>query len=182
MNSETKIFKKDKTFTVWLLMGLACGILLLDFFSKAYIHSELPLNIFASPTYPYGGIGIFQNWHGIDFSIHHVANKGAAWGMLASFQDYLLYLRIFIIACMLGYLLFFKASRAYQCPFTLIIAGASGNVIDYFLYGHVIDMFHFTFWGYTYPVFNIADSAIFCGVVWLLFVSLFCSNKKTVVI
>ncbi|MFI5335094.1 MAG: signal peptidase II [Chlamydiales bacterium] len=35
----------------------------------------------------------------------------------------------------------------------------------------MIDMFHLFFWGYSYPVFNIADASIFLGIVWLLFQS-----------
>jgi lipoprotein signal peptidase len=29
-------------------------------------------------------------------------------------------------------------------------------------------MFCFIFWGYVYPVFNIADAAIFCGILMML--------------
>jgi signal peptidase II len=50
----------------------------------------------------------------------------------------------------------------------MILAGAVGNVFDCIVYGHVIDMFCFIFWGYIYPVFNIADAAIFCGILMLL--------------
>ena len=49
---------------------------------------------------------------------------------------------------------------------TLILAGAISNVIDTFVYGHVVDMIHFTFWGYDYAVFNLADSAVCLGVFW----------------
>ena len=50
--------------------------------------------------------------------------------------------------------------------------GALCNILDYFFYGHVIDMLHFVFWGYDYPVFNVADSFICIGVFWLFFASL----------
>ncbi len=121
--------------------------------------------------YPHGGIAIFHNVLGIDFSIVHQTNKGAAWGMFAYFQDYLLFFRLMTIGLILGYLFFFNKNPLRRFPLLLILTGAIGNVIDYFVYGHVIDMFYFTFWGYSYPVFNIADSAIFCGVALLLFQS-----------
>lgn len=47
--------------------------------------------------------------------------------------------------------------------FALIIAGALGNLIDRFLYGHVIDyiLFHTQTW--SFAVFNLADSFITVG-------------------
>jgi signal peptidase II len=47
--------------------------------------------------------------------------------------------------------------------FALIIAGALGNLIDRFLYGHVIDyiLFHTETW--SFAVFNLADSFITVG-------------------
>jgi signal peptidase II len=152
------------------LVALALLVFGLDFFSKSYVHQTIPL---ASYSYPYGGIGVFQDFYGIEFSIVHVINTGAAWGFLSSMQDYLPYLRLLIVGSMLVYLFFFKAKKSLQVPFVLIIAGALGNICDYFLYGHVVDMFHFKFWGHVYPIFNVADSAIFCGIVWLMLQSFF---------
>ena len=56
-------------------------------------------------------------------------------------------------------------------PLTCIAAGALGNILDFFLYGHVIDMFYLIFYKYSYPIFNVADSAIFLSVMYLLFTS-----------
>jgi signal peptidase II len=36
------------------------------------------------------------------------------------------------------------------------------------LYGHVVDFLHFTFWGYSFPIFNLADTYITLGVIGLL--------------
>jgi signal peptidase II len=161
------MFKK-----IFSLIGVAIVLFGADVFLKAYIHHNLSMMSAASPIYPYGGIGVFKGWHGIDFAIVHVLNKGAAWGMLSSFQDYLLYLRLVIIGGLLTYLFFVKQSPYNKWALTLIATGAIGNVIDYFVYGHVVDMFYFVLWGYSYPVFNIADSAIFCGISLLLVQSL----------
>jgi signal peptidase II len=119
-----------------------------------------------APYFPYGGIGVFENWQGIDFSINHVMNLGAAWGIFSNFHQALFYARVGIIGAMIVYLCFFSA-REQKTPLLMIITGALGNVLDHLLYGHVIDMFYFRFWGYSFPVFNIADSVIFCGIVWL---------------
>ena len=150
-----------------LLLTCSAALFLADFFLKSYVHHFLPL-MSSEMFYPYGGIGVFENFAGVDFSIIHVLNKGAAWGMLSSFHQALFYGRLAIIGVLLFYLLFF-AQRVQQIPLCMIITGALGNVIDHLVYGHVIDMFYFRFFGYSFPVFNIADSAIFCGIVILMF-------------
>lgn len=133
--------------------------------------------------YPYGGVGVFKNFFGIEFSLSHQINHGAAWGVLADYQVPLLYLRIALISFLFFYALFLNKHPERNIPLALIIAGATGNVIDYFVYGHVVDMFHFVLWGYDFPVFNLADSAIFIGVAYLLGQSLMEScqapKKKT---
>ncbi len=153
-------------------------LFLVDASLKAYINHNIPL-INASPAaFPFGGIGVLRNWHGIDFSIVHVLNKGAAWGAFASLQAYLLYVRMAIIGGLLSYLFFVKTSTYRKFSLMLITAGAFGNVVDYFVYGHVIDMFYFIFWGYSYPVFNIADSVIFLGIMLLLCETLFVKMRR----
>ena len=129
-------------------------ILLADFFLKLFVHTQSP------------DIAVFS-CGGIDFSIVHATNTGAAWGAFSSLSTYLLIFRIGVIGALAVYLLFFKPRHPFA--FLLILAGATGNVIDTFLYGHVIDMFYFKFWSYSYPVFNIADASIFLGVLILLF-------------
>jgi signal peptidase II len=156
-------WKKALSFT-----AIAIFLFMVDVGLKAYIHYNIPTINAATSVFPYGGIGVFRDWHGIDFSIVHVINKGAAWGVFASVQKYLLYARMAIIGGLLTYLFFVKASGYKKFSLMLIATGAFSNVVDYFVYGHVVDMFYFIFWGYSYPVFNIADSAIFVGIALLL--------------
>lgn len=161
----------------WSLLLFCLSLMVLDIFSKAYTHQSIPPMSWSSPVFPYGGIAVFHDWHGIDFSINYVMNKGAAWGVFASLQQYLLYARLVIIGGLISYLIFGKMSFMQQVAFYLIATGAIGNVVDFFVYGHVVDMFHFAFWGYSYPVFNIADASIFCGIC-LLFVRGFQGKSK----
>jgi signal peptidase II len=130
-------------------------------------------------VYPFGGIGVFRDWHGIDFSIVHLINKGAAWGIFSSLQHYLLYVRVAIIGGLLAYLFFVNTSVLRKFSLMLIVTGALGNVVDYFVYGHVVDMFYFIFWGYSYPVFNTADSVIFVGIMLLLGETLFLKVRSS---
>lgn len=158
----------------WLIF-IGMSIIFVDFVTKAYVYYLLPLtnSLF---TYPYGGRGVFQDFFGIDFAISLAINRGAAWGMFADFQLLLLAVRILTIFGMLIYLVFINNSRRLDLPFTFILAGAIGNVVDFFLYGFVIDFLHFNFWGYHFPVFNVADTFITIGV-GLLFI-MACLPKK----
>jgi len=160
-----------------LLIG--CIVLLGDIASKYYIHHFIPLMNHEAQWYPYSGIGMFENFLGIEFALVHATNRGAAWGMLSEFQNYLLVFRILFISGLFLYLAFFNKNRLMVIPLTLIIAGALGNILDYFMYGHVVDMLHFVFWGYDYPVFNLADSSIFIGICGIILVSLLKNKNKT---
>lgn len=148
-----------------------CVILALDFATKAMTHFYFPPMEFAPSFFPFGGMGVFQDFFGIDFCIHHVTNRGAAWGIGAHWQDLLLWVRLAVIAGLVVYT--YTSSKAYRLryPLALVIAGGLGNIVDYFVYGHVVDMFHFFFWGYSYPVFNIADASIFCGILGIFLFS-----------
>ena len=151
-----------------IFLTAALCLFLLDVSLKAYIHHNIPTISASMPIYPYGGIGVFRDWHGIDFSIVHVINTGAAWGAFASLQEYLLYARVAIIGGLLTYLFLVQATPYRKFSLTLVTTGAVGNVIDFFAYGHVVDMFYFKLWSYSYPVFNVADSLIFSGIMLLL--------------
>lgn len=155
-------------------IGAALILFAVDFATKYYTSTSLPLLGSTSPYYPYGGIALFHDFLGIDFSIVHATNRGAAWGILSSYQELLLAGRIVTIVVLTTYALFFNKNSRLDLPLALIISGATANICDYFIYGHVIDMFNFTFWGYHYPVFNVADSAICLGVALLFF----CSRRE----
>jgi signal peptidase II len=59
----------------------------------------------------------------------------------------------------------------------LIVTGLLSNLIDRIFRGYVVDFIDFKFW----PVFNVADSLITIGVVWLGITILFDKDdeKKT---
>ncbi|HRW58667.1 MAG TPA: signal peptidase II [Chlamydiales bacterium] len=147
-------------------------VLILDVFSKLYVHHHVLKMASYYPSYPYGGIAVFENFFGIDFSINHVVNKGAAWGVFSNYPKLLIVLRLTILVILGLFIWKGQLKKRFIYPLLIIIFGAVGNLIDIVLYSHVVDMFHFRFWGYSYPVFNIADSMIFIGMVWLVIASL----------
>jgi signal peptidase II len=120
--------------------------------------------------YPYGGVPIFS-WIGVTFSLNTIVNSGSAWGFFQGHPGILFSIRIAIIGGLIGYLSFFTRGKVANLPLWLVVVGAIGNGIDYIVYGHVIDFFHFCFWGTSFPIFNLADCYITIGVLFLLLVS-----------
>ena len=147
----------------WIFLAL----LGLDALSKGLAtHFVAPLlpKIFG---YPYGGIPLFECF-GVTFSLNTIVNSGAAWGFFQGHSTLLFCVRMLIIAGLLVYLLFFEQKKTPSWPLWLVLTGAIGNGIDYLIYGHVIDFFHFCFWSHSFAIFNLADSYITIGVLSLL--------------
>ena len=167
---------KESKYLIWAsLIGIV--LLFFDQLSKFWAQSSLPLVANSLYSYPYGGIGVFRDFLGIEFSLVHAINHGAAWGAFSDWQILILAFRIILIFGLLFYVFKWNTRSNWSFPLLLIIAGAVGNVLDYFLYGHVIDMLHFVLWGYDYPVFNFSDMGIFIGISWLMIDSYFDKNQ-----
>ena len=154
------LLNKGKFITSFFAFSL---VIILDQLSKFWVQYFLPKMCYFC-SYPYGGIGIFKNILGVEFSIVHATNKGAAWSLFSDHQELLMIIRIFLIVFLAFYAVRYIKEGAQILPFAFLIAGAFSNAIDYFTYGHVVDMLHFIFFGYDYPVFNIADASIFIAV------------------
>lgn len=148
----------------FFLIALLC----LDAISKIGALAWVPPMLSGNSSYPFGGIGIFSNVFGISFSLNCLVNTGTAWGLFPGHPGLLFGLRVLIISGLLYYL-FLHRKRSGMLPLWVAATGAIGNIIDYLLYGHVIDFFHFTFWGYSFPVFNLADSYITVAVCYMFF-------------
>lgn len=163
----------------WLKLILISLILLsLDGLSKYYVHTHLskmsPMNSF----YPYGGIGVFEDFFGISLSLNYVQNEGAAWGSFAKYSTLLFYVRIVIVLSLIGYLVFINYPFKKLIPYWLVITGAIGNILDHIFYGHVVDMIHFVFGSHSFAVFNLADAMISLGIIYLIFGSFPFSKKR----
>jgi signal peptidase II len=151
-------------------------LLILDIAGKMGAIAWIPP--MARGGYPFGGIGIFSDFLGISFSLNYVVNTGAACGLFPGHPSLLFGLRAAIILGLIAYLIFSKTKTRSAFPLWLIVTGAIGNALDFLLYGHVIDFFHFNFWGRTFPVFNFADSYITIGVFFLLISESFKKNPQ----
>ena len=101
-----------------------------------------------------------------------VRNKAGAFGLGGAFVPFLA-----VAALLLVLVIVVKGTATEKLPTAvalgLVVGGAFGNVIDRifrspgFLQGAVVDFVDVGFW----PVFNLADSAITCGCLLLLFAS-----------
>lgn len=146
----------------WFFAAFFLG---LDILSKCLATSSIaPLG---TGPYPYGGIPIFYKFLGVSFSLNLIGNSGAAWGLFAGNPGALFFLRLMIIGGFAIALYRFDRKALKTIPILLIGAGAVGNALDYLLYGYVIDFLHFNFWGYSFPIFNFADSYICIGAFFL---------------
>jgi signal peptidase II len=141
-------------------------VLLLDQASKYYIQVTESLH---------GEMEIIPGF----FYITYVKNDGAAWNMLAGRQIFLSLIAVAAIAVMSWYLVkkISRSARLQRVALSLMIAGAAGNLIDRVLLHFVRDFLHFYPFGYDFPVFNIADSALCIGV-GLLIIDAFLEEKK----
>jgi signal peptidase II len=159
----------------WILFFTS--LLGFDIASKVLANVFVPAMLPKIFGYPYGGIPIFEI-SGVSFSLNTVVNSGAAWGIFQGHSGFLFLLRTLIIGALIAYLLFFNKGKSPSkpngtppLPLWLIVTGAIGNGIDYLTYGHVIDFFHFCFWGHSFAIFNLADCYITFGVFGLLLLS-----------
>ncbi|MBX9811401.1 MAG: signal peptidase II, partial [Burkholderiales bacterium] len=62
----------------------------------------------------------------------------------------------------------YRQQALFCLALSLVLAGALGNVIDRILFGAVVDFLDFHAYGYHWPAFNVADSAITCGAALLI--------------
>jgi signal peptidase II len=60
-----------------------------------------------------------------------------------------------------------SAERRFALALALVLGGALGNVVDRIAIGAVVDFLDFHAFGWHWPAFNVADSAITCGAALL---------------
>jgi signal peptidase II len=106
------------------------------------------------------------------FNLVLVYNRGAAFSFLsdaAGWQREFFMAIALAASAWIAWLLRKHASDTLFClALSLVLGGALGNVIDRALIGAVVDFFDFHAFGYHWPAFNVADSAITCGAVLLI--------------
>jgi signal peptidase II len=109
----------------------------------------------------------------LDFML--VYNMGAAWGILEGARFIFVIISVIATLALLAYAIWRKRHTLLSLlAIGLLIGGANGNAIDRALSGEVVDFIHLLF--INFPLFNVADCAIACGV-FLLFVLFFMESR-----
>lgn len=103
-------------------------------------------------------------------------NEGAAFSFLANaggWQRWLFagFALVMTLALTFWLLRLDKGERATAAALSLVIGGAIGNLIDRVQTGRVVDFIDFYVGTWHWPAFNVADSAISIGIVFLLVTS-----------
>ena len=104
----------------------------------------------------------------------YLQNTGAAFSILADgggIQKAFL-LSVSVLVSVIVFLWIQKTSEYQRQKLYgqfLLLSGAVGNLIDRAQYGYVVDFIDVHVNGFYWPVFNLADSFIFIGVLLLLF-------------
>jgi signal peptidase II len=147
-------------------LGIAGLIVVLDQLSKWAILTLLDDPVAVTPFF-----NLVVAWNrGVSFGMFDSASALGPW-LLSG-------LALVVVVALLFWL------RRADHPFVavalgLIIGGALGNVIDRLRFGAVVDFLDVHGFGYHWPAFNVADSAICVGAVLLLVDGLLAPRRQT---
>ena len=145
-------------------MILAAVIVIADQITKYYATLELKM---------YKAVAVMPMFN---FTLMH--NEGAAFSFLSDAGGWQRWF-FTVISLVVSIVLVFwikklKPEEKFQAmAFSLILGGAVGNLIDRVRFGYVVDFIEIYYHQYSWPAFNIADSAITVGVIILIVDTLF---------
>ena len=143
-------FRKRPIFLDFDLLQLAAIFFLLDQLTKFLVRAYLPFG----HSYPATGF----------FRFTHAENTGSAFGLFQGHNTPLIvisFVGIFVLAMI--YQSQPKPTNLLRLSLGLQIGGALGNLVDRFRLGAVTDFIDVGPW----PIFNLADSSIICGLLLL---------------
>lgn len=102
--------------------------------------------------------------------IVHIRNEGAAFGLFRVFGN-ITFIIISVVAIITVLYLLIKDEKD-RIPLSLILGGATGNLIDRIIYGNVTDFIDLYAGRFHWPAFNIADSALTIGISLMFIIHL----------
>lgn len=115
--------------------------------------------------------------HFLNITSHR--NNGAAWGILSGKMGFFYIITLIILAVLIiFYIKETKYNAFMQVAISLLFAGALGNFIDRLFNGEVVDFIDTNIFGYNFPIFNIADSSLTIGVIFVIIALVKDATKK----
>ena len=105
------------------------------------------------------------------FDLTMVWNQGVTFGLLqqnTAWGPWVLAGVALVVVALLGVWMSRAERRLTPKALGAISGGGGGNVIDRLRFGAVVDFIHLHAGGYSWYVFNAADSAVVCGVAALV--------------
>ncbi len=136
-----------------LLLGVAATSVALDQWTKYLATTNLA---FHEPIRVVGDL----------VQLTYTRNSGIAFGMFAG-QSFPFYIFSIVAAFAVVWLWVRDPNlpRVRQWSLALILGGAIGNLIDRLRWGEVTDFILLAWRGHEFPVFNVADMCVTCGVI-----------------
>lgn len=115
--------------------------------------------------------------HFLNITSHR--NNGAAWGILSGKMGFFYIITLIILAVLIiFYIKETKYNVFMQVAISLLFAGALGNFIDRVFNGEVVDFIDTNIFGYDFPIFNVADSSLTIGVIFVIIALIKDATKK----
>lgn len=142
---------------------ISAAVIVIDLISKSWIQNDTTMH----------SIKLIPGF----FHITYAENTGMAWSMLSGHTMILAAVSFAAIVGMVWYLRTHQCSKFTKIALALMIGGAAGNLYDRAFLGYVRDFLDFYIFGYDFPIFNIADSALCIGV-FILFLTTMAEEKK----
>jgi signal peptidase II len=147
---------REKKWRGFLLPVVAVLTLVIDQISKRMVMTSF------RPGESWNPVAALERW----VSLTYVTNTGAAFGMFPDYGGIFMVIAVVVVVVIVIYYRYLPGDQwLVQISLGLQLGGALGNLLDRLRYGHVIDFIDFKVW----PVFNVADSSVFIGVVILAF-------------
>ncbi|MFN3826627.1 MAG: signal peptidase II [Micavibrio sp.] len=114
------------------------------------------------------------------FNLVHVWNRGISFGMFNHDHSGAWILAAVALAITAAFTVWlWKAdNKGMAIAIGAVIGGALGNVIDRIRFQAVVDFLDFHAFGWHYPAFNIADSAVVLGIAYIILDGLFWEPKR----
>lgn len=100
-------------------------------------------------------------------------NSGAAWGILQGQMVFFYIVTVLFIGVAVYYMQkYARDNKLLGVSLGIILGGAIGNFIDRLWRQEVVDFADFYIFDYSFPIFNVADSALTIGVILVIIVTI----------